>query len=1004
MSDLAAVAADGETLFGRGLEQQALGARLEAAVQGKGSLVLLAGEAGIGKTSLARDLARRAAAAGLSVAWGRCREDRGAPALWPWRQILRSLGLDQALQVPEATLTDASTTASRQFRRFERVVDALGGAARPLCLLLDDVHRADEESLALLLHLADGIEERRLLVMATLRPHEIREGGPLGRLLGNLGAHPATDYRTLGPLDPEASSALLRSVAAARHDDASHRATVLARAAGNPFFLEQLIRASPARPELPLTVREAVLAQAGMLSADAPDMLGACAVLGRDFDAPSIGEALGVDPMILAARLVEAQRAGLVEPTDGGWRFRHVLVRDALYESLAPDKRRRLHAMFAGRPPPPAPTADDWIARAHHAREARRLGEPIDSALPCWQAGKALAQAQGHDEAATWFDRALEDDRSAAPDPLPSPSAAVATGAGAPSPSRTTLLLDAGDAHLRAGRATVARQRFEAAFALADAATAVPRPDGEGETLEEQDARSAKAAAALSVGRCVVTAGAVDWSLVRLLERAGEPADRVAADTRARLLARHGIEVYWEDGPLARRLSDRAAALVGPATPAKSRAEVMFAQLFCLRGTDRLSDRVAIGRALVDLAVREQLGDEAFRGRAWLIPELLQVPDLPAYDAQVDALARLARQTGEPLHHWYADLYQAQAALVRGDHAAGQALAASALTHGLRAQAAVAPVYHLGQTHQARRDLGGLATLLEPLHALSARFPAFATLRALRALVLAELGHRDEAAGEVTRLSHQRFDRVPRDSLWVATLCLCAETAHRCAMADTGRLLAQLLAPHAGSCAVQGLPCCYGAVDLYRGLALAAAGERPASLAALEAAVAQHRRAGFEPLRIRSELALIRVGLARSVAASDGRSDLSSAGGFASDVDAARQALGGLRAQAAERGWANLVAEIDVAFGQTTREPADRPAGPGGRLSPREAEVLALLAEGASNRLLAERLHISENTVERHLRNIFVKLGVANRAEAVARHLRHVGNRHPDGATNHGLP
>ena len=116
---------------------------LDDARGGEGRLVLCVGEAGIGKTRLAQEFAGNALASGSAVAWGRCVETEGAPAYWPWRQILRSLGLD-----PDKVL---SATEDR-FRLYEELIDVLRTAAgsRSLVLILDDIHRGDEPSLLVL--------------------------------------------------------------------------------------------------------------------------------------------------------------------------------------------------------------------------------------------------------------------------------------------------------------------------------------------------------------------------------------------------------------------------------------------------------------------------------------------------------------------------------------------------------------------------------------------------------------------------------------------------------------------------------------------------------------------------------------------------------------------------------------------------------------------------------------------------------------------------------------
>lgn len=962
----------GGPVIGRAAELAATTGRLDDAALGRGAVVFLVGEPGIGKTTLARAITERATARGLATAWGRCREDRGAPSLWPWVSVVTELGLADDTErlesatgpaAPDIELVlggtamaapddrDPGAVASRRFRLFEGLTRLLASGDRPTCVVLDDVHRADEESIGLLDHLADAIGGLPIVVIATFREGEVPTGGMLRNTVGRLAGTRSCDYLSLGALTSEEAYELVEAIVGPDPLVEGSMEDVIARSAGHPFFLEQLVRARvPGEASvLPPTIRAAVSHRVGRLPSPAIEALGAASVVGRDFAVDPVALILDRERSQVVADLDAAVEAQLVDRVGAQHRFRHAIVRDVLYAELPAVRRCRAHERLANWPLPTAPAVDDLVERAHHAIAAAELGATIDVVPIARRAGLAAAGLMGPRDGARWLDVAL--DATASVD------------------DRAAIALEAGDAHLRAGAVDNARARFESAF----------------ETSAAVGDAAGMALAALAVGRCVVTAGHVDWPLVELLERAAATSPPDAADTRARLLARHGIELYWYDGDRSRELTQQALDLVTSSTPPRVRAEVLFARLFCLRGPGRLTERLAIGTELVELAERQQLDEDEFRGRTWLIPELLQVPDLPRYDANVAALADLAVQTDQPLHHWYADLYRAQAAIARGDHIAGRQLAASALRAGQRSRAPVADVYHIGHEYLIRRDVGGLDEIVPRLEELSARFPAFTTLRALLGLVLVELGERDRAVAEIVRLAHQRFGAVPEDSLWIATIGMSAEVSFHTGLDATGRLAASLLRPHAGTCAVQGLPCCFGAVDRYLGLACAAAGDLEAAARDLGQALDQHRRWGLVPFRLRTELDLARVAIA--------------AGGLApADRERLLETLATIRTEATARGYARLVIEIDGVAGQIERSSVRHPSGPGGTLSDREAEVLALLAGGATNKDLARDLHISVNTVERHLRNIFTKLGVTNRVEATAVHLGHVTG------TDHGSP
>jgi DNA-binding CsgD family transcriptional regulator len=349
----------------------------------------------------------------------------------------------------------------------------------------------------------------------------------------------------------------------------------------------------------------------------------------------------------------------------------------------------------------------------------------------------------------------------------------------------------------------------------------------------------------------------------------------------------------------------------------------------------------------------------------WWLPELLRAGDLPAYRANVERLGLIARVSGQPLHRWYAELFAAQRDLLTGHLADAAAWSAAAAGTAERLGTEAGRIYYVAQQVPLRRDVGGLDEIVEPLQQVADRYPTLTTLQMMLAVVHAELGDAEEARAGLARLAADDFASVPPDSLWTATLCLAAELSHEVADVPTARSVARLLDPYRGTCAVQGVPVAWGAVDRAVGLARLTVGDVPGALGALTAALTLHQRWGFAPLVARTRLDLA---VARGLDA-DGRRDAARA---AADA----QALGMHRL--AERAAGLLAACGPLRIG-----------GPGGRLSAREAEVLGLLTGGVSNAGIAARLVLSVNTVERHVRNVYVKLGVSNRAEAAALMARH---------------
>ena len=311
-------------MVGRRGELQALRAWVDEARAGHGRLVLCTGEAGIGKTRLAQEVAGLALAQGAAVAWGRCVETEGAPAYWPWRQVLRSLDLD----------ADQVLTGDDRFKLFEEVTDVVRRAAgdRGLVIVLDDIHRGDEPSLLVLRHLADQLTSLPVLILATARD-------TTG--LGELSAVERLDLHTL--TETEVAEQLSAATA-----DSGLAATVYEITGGNPLFVRELARAiadgswRPNQPP-PRSVREIVGTRLDRASDDCRRLVQAAAIVGRDFRLRTVAATLQRPVDDCLPLVDEATKLGFIED----FRFVHALTRDAVEASLSTTERIMLHRAVA---------------------------------------------------------------------------------------------------------------------------------------------------------------------------------------------------------------------------------------------------------------------------------------------------------------------------------------------------------------------------------------------------------------------------------------------------------------------------------------------------------------------------------------------------------------------------------------------------------------------------------------------------------------------------------
>jgi DNA-binding SARP family transcriptional activator len=349
-----------ETFVGREEELAALDAAARAAAAVAPRLVLLCGAAGAGKTSLVQRLADRLAASGWTVAWGTSPESAGAPVAWPWAQIREQLGIDEAED-------SADGPVAARFHRHRSAALALAArsADRPVLLVFDDLHWADEETLALLSTLATDRGLGRVLILGAHRSTDVTPGlaGSLARVAR---AEPTRIY--LGGLTLPQTRELVESLSA--HEIAPEPLRLLhSRSGGNPFLARELIRlreveGDTALSTVPAGVRDVLRHRLARLPETARTHLRQAAVQGTDVDL-EVQIRLSGDEEAVLDSVEAAMLAGfLVERDADHLRFSHALVQETLYDDVPSTRRARWHAAIAEILDEVRP--DDVEAIAHH--------------------------------------------------------------------------------------------------------------------------------------------------------------------------------------------------------------------------------------------------------------------------------------------------------------------------------------------------------------------------------------------------------------------------------------------------------------------------------------------------------------------------------------------------------------------------------------------------------------------------------------------------------------
>ncbi|RIK47344.1 MAG: hypothetical protein DCC58_00075 [Chloroflexi bacterium] len=382
-------------LFGRDAELEQLRSALPEANLEHGRLVLVGGEAGIGKSALVEAFTAEARQRGAVVLTGACYDLASAPPYGPWLEISRDWSLGAGRPPLPAFITDphALEELAGTDALLEEIADFLARAARyaPLVLVLEDLHWADSASLELLRFLARRLATLPVIIVATYRDVDLTPSDPLYRLLPQL----VRESRAVRVMPRRLSSRdveqLVHSRYALRADDEARLVAWLDRfAEGNPFYIEELLytlehdrvlRSDREAWELgdlttvrvPALVRQVIDERLAWLGADALQLVQVAAVIGAEVPVDLWGAVTGADDEALAHAIEAAQRAWLLEEARGrdAFRFRHALIREALYNSFVLPRRRAWHRRVAeALSANPNPNAD---AVAHHFQQA---GDP----------------------------------------------------------------------------------------------------------------------------------------------------------------------------------------------------------------------------------------------------------------------------------------------------------------------------------------------------------------------------------------------------------------------------------------------------------------------------------------------------------------------------------------------------------------------------------------------------------------------------------------------------
>jgi class 3 adenylate cyclase/tetratricopeptide (TPR) repeat protein len=797
---------------GREVELGRLSAALGDALQGQGRLVLVAGEAGIGKTRLAEELAGQARSRGVRVLWGRCHEEEGTPGYWPWTQILRSYASSRAPAALASELGESAAELAQlvpevakavpglgpppaveprlaRFRLFDAANGFLHAASRGngLVLILDDLHWADPGSLLLLQFVARELTGARLLVVGTYRDVEVNRRHPLNDTLAELVRQPATARLALSGLNEAEVASCVVAIAGAK--PAADLAAVLhQQTEGNPFFVGEVVRLLATEDRLdvagllsagvPQGVQEVLGRRLNRLSVGANQVLAVASVQGREFELDVVGQAANLSAEEVLDAVEEAIDAHLVVEADrrlgDRYRFTHALVRQTLYDELSITRRKLLHRRVG------EALAELRVGElelhlaelAHHFFQAagpHAAAPALDYAI---RAGRRALALLAYEEAIHHYQQALQALQLEAPDDLQ---------------RQCELLLALGESWRRAGGRRPARETLLQAADLA-------RQLGDARRL----ALAVLTMGGFRGGLWITGFGAVDRDLVALLEEALGALDTTDSDLRARLLAFLAGELYWANQRAhMEALSLEAVEMARRLGEPKTLAYTLTVRRYVLWTPDQMQQQIAAAQELGRLAGATGDPEIWFATHYFRATDLASLGDLAAAASEVDALFRLAQRLKQPFYLWVATCMRAMLAQAAGRLEEAEALAGEALEHGRQGQERDAVLTFGTQLAQIRIEQGRPREVLASARASAEHAPGIPLWRCCLALLYAQMGDTQAARDEFEGLAAMDFADLPRDYVWLISLCMLAEV---CAVLDDQRRavsLYQLLLPFA---------------------------------------------------------------------------------------------------------------------------------------------------------------------------------------------------------------
>ena len=774
--------------IGRGPELESLRAAWTATIDGKPQLAFVAGEAGLGKTSLVQHFVAGVRAEGGEVLIGSCDPDPG-DSFQPFPALVRALLMDVppsesspsllgdlgrlapdlVERLPEPTV--AADRATGRQRLLDAVAGVLAASARPRLIVIEDVHWAQPDALDMLRHVLRG-SSGQLMVLASFR-NDVDQGAALTQAL-TIGRLARPDLRIdLREMDPHEVAAVIDAVAPVerRRQWLDELDELVTMSAGNPLRVRELLRQLELEPGTPVseltpeTVRGIVERRVRALDGVTRATLGAAAVLGQTFTLPLVGAMTGQNENVTLEALERATDQGLVQEGDriDDFAFAHPLFRNAVYYGMLRARRARIHIRAAevlagGLERRGAPSR--WTEVARHLVAARPASDAHDTVVAAIHAAEDAARRYAHDEAVAWYRHALESATDAGSSPEEIARLRLALGVELEGSGRLDQARDEYIAAADIGRTLVDLQLF------CDATGAATPPSS---VLDREFAAT--------------LGGLADEALAWLPPDDPRRVHMLQAAAFARF--------YWAPDELPAYAAD-AIALARVSDDPLVQHRAMVVQYL---GGDALpiEQRLALSTRIRIFCRDHELRSEQGVASRRLLNDLLRVGAIVEFDEELAAFAADARATSAPFGLYWSAAFAATRQMMRSTGSDAEGLVNAAGTIGRQLQIADAPGVHLLQTFTLRYQQGRVRESTRGLETPSTADPPILAGTALLALAFAESGRLDQARTLLNRVVTHDCIQLPRDNFWFGGACLFAGVAGLCGSVEQRAVLRDAL-------------------------------------------------------------------------------------------------------------------------------------------------------------------------------------------------------------------